>query len=88
MGDKARDIPTNRPSAPDPRAERRFTLLKGAHAWIFRCAPGDEQSVLRAARAISARRHSGLDGFDVAALALQIGQRYGPPAPPSFAPSS
>lgn len=83
MGKEARDIQAAPSTAPDARAESRFTLLKGGHAWVFRCAPGDERSVIGAARAISARPSSGLDRFDVAALALQVSSRptARPPAP-------
>jgi len=84
MGEQAHDIPAGHPAAPAVCPEVRVTLLKGGHTWVFRCAPGEEQRVLRAARAISARPRSGLDGFDVAALSLQLNQnRACRPRPPA-----
>lgn len=53
--------------------QRDVTLVKGAHTWRFRCAPGDEPELLdHAARLASL--NDGFDWFDAAVLAHTLGE--------------
>jgi hypothetical protein len=56
----------------DPRS---VTLLKGAHRWVFACAPGDEQALLASVSELARRQEVPFDWFDAALVGHQIARR-------------
>jgi hypothetical protein len=66
------------PTAPQGTAcagARSVTLLKGAHRWVFTCAPGDEQGLLAGVSEMARRPEVPFDWFDAALVGHQIARR-------------
>lgn len=78
--------PPGPPDAPRPRlsveeagqgAERELVLVKNGQRYVFRCAPGEEPSLLARLSEMVRDPNIDLDWFDAAVLSHQIGQRMG-----------
>lgn len=57
--------------------ERELALVKNGQRYVFRCAPGEEPTLLRRLGELVRDPKVDLDWFDAAVLSHQIGQRMG-----------
>lgn len=57
--------------------KRQVALVKGAHRYIFRYAPGEEARLLQGLTEMAKDSKCDLNWFDAAVLSHQLGQRIG-----------
>lgn len=55
-------------------AERRLSIVKGAHRFVFSYVEGREAELLASLVALASDPHSEFDWFDAAVLSYQMGQ--------------
>ncbi len=59
---------------PDIRLHPPITLVSAGHTWRFRCAPGDEASLLAEIDALARDPLVPFDRFDAAIVAFKLGR--------------
>lgn len=57
--------------------ERELVLVKNGQRYVFRCAPGEEPTLLRRLGELVQDPKVDLNWFDAAVLSHQVGQRMG-----------
>ena len=65
------------PSSPTRPAIRQLMLVKQDQRWLFRYAPGEEQTLLHCLAQCAGDPRQDFDWFDAAVLCHRMGERLG-----------